>query len=154
VFGAVVRVRDEESRFDASLASVWQLVRAHRREMPSIHPTVRNVRVEQLAEGIGLASWEMEFLGTPVTMRTRVVQFPPLGKLIEYLQGPLAGSKELTYYTPEGERTRVSVVGEYRSPTLPEDDLADAVARWHAVEFDEDAAYLRTLASAPRADPP
>jgi Polyketide cyclase / dehydrase and lipid transport len=142
----VVRIRDEESRFDANVDRVWELVRAHRRDMPSIHPTVRNVRIEQVAEGIGLAFWEMEFLGRPVTMHTRVVQFPPLGKLVEYLAGPLAGSKELTFFTPEGDRTGVTVVGDYRSPTIPEHELAAAVEEWHALEFEQDAAYLRTLA--------
>ena len=144
----MVRVRDDESRFEAPIDRVWALVRAHRREMPSIHPTVRNVRIEQVAEGIGLAVWEMEFLGRPVTMHTRVVQFPPLGKLIEYLAGPLAGSKELTFFTPEGDRTRVTVVGDYRSPTMPDAELAAAVDAWHALEFEEDSAYLRTLGGA------
>lgn len=141
----MVRVVDDESRFDAPIDRVWALVRAHRATMPLIHPTVRNVRVEQVAESIGLATWEMEFLGTPAKWATRVVHFPPLGRLIEYRAGPLAGSTEVTLYTPDGARTRVTVVGEYRSPTVPESELAERIGRWHAIEFAEDAAYLRTM---------
>ena len=141
----MVRIVDDESRFEAPIDRVWALIRAHRADMPAIHPTVRDVRVEQVAEGIGVATWSMEFLGRRVEMKSRVVHFVPLGKLIEYLEGPLAGSKELTYLTPEGPRTRISVVGEYRSPTLDDAALADAVDRFHALEFEEDARYLAHL---------
>lgn len=141
----MVRVVDDESRFEAPVDRVWALIRAHRDDMPSIHPTVRDVRVEQVAERIGVATWSMEFDGVRVRMKSRVVHVPPLGKLIEYLDGPLAGSIEITYLTPEGDRTRIAVVGDYRSPTLDDAALVDAVNRFHALEFDEDARYLARL---------
>ncbi|HTT14395.1 MAG TPA: SRPBCC family protein [Thermoplasmata archaeon] len=141
----MVRIVDDESRFEAPVDRVWALVRAHRHDMPSIHPTCRDVRVEQVAERIGLATWSMEFDGRPVTMASRVVHFPPLGKLIEYLAGPLAGSAEITYLTPEGARTRISVIGEYRSPTYDDAALVRAVDAFHALEFEEDARYLARL---------
>ncbi|MFZ0892669.1 MAG: hypothetical protein WB778_08405 [Thermoplasmata archaeon] len=141
----MVRIFDRESVYDASIESVWKLIRAHRTDQSSIHPTVRNLRDELLAEGIGLATWDMEFLGEPVHMKTRVMQFPPLGKVIEYLEGPLAGSKEIVYFTPEGAHTRATVVGDFLSPTIPEPALEDKVRRWLNIEFDEDVAYLLTL---------
>jgi hypothetical protein len=141
----VVRIVDDESRFDATVDRVWALIRAHRNDMPSIHPTVRDVVVEQVAERIGVATWSMEFDGQRVGLKSRVVHYPPLGKLIEYLEGPLAGSQEITYLSPEGPRTRITVVGEYRSPTIPEARLARVVDDFHALEFDEDARYLARL---------
>jgi hypothetical protein len=147
----MVRVVDDESRFEGTIDQVWGLIRAHRSDPTSIHPTVSDTVVEQLAERIGVATWSMEFDGARATMRTRVVHFPPLGKLIEWLDGPLAGSTEVTYFTPEGPRTRVSLVGEYRSPSIPEGRLADVIERFHALEFDEDARYLaRLVAAGPR----
>ncbi|MFZ1022596.1 MAG: SRPBCC family protein [Thermoplasmata archaeon] len=141
----MVRIVDRESEYDAPIEAVWKLIRAHRTDHSSIHPTVRNLTIDLLADGIGLAAWDMEFLGEPVHMKTRVVQAPPLGKVVEYLEGPLAGSKEIVYFTPDGARTGVTVVGDFRSPTIPEPMIEDKVRRWLGDEFDEDVADLRTL---------
>jgi len=34
----------------------------------------------------------------------------PLGRTLEYLEGPLAGSRVISYYVPMGNKTGVTVV--------------------------------------------
>jgi hypothetical protein len=41
----------------------------------------------------------------------------PLGLVVEALEGPIAGSKFFNYYTPKGNKTGVTVIGDFKSPS-------------------------------------
>ncbi|MGI0068485.1 MAG: hypothetical protein ACREB9_08815, partial [Thermoplasmata archaeon] len=79
--------------------------------------------------------------------RNKIARFPPLGSATEVLEGPLAGSKWITYYTPKGNRTGVTVVGEFASSMLPTEQLEAATRRIFSEAFDEDAPAIRAFAS-------
>ncbi|MGP8077267.1 MAG: hypothetical protein ACLQD8_09340 [Thermoplasmata archaeon] len=136
----MVFVRDEGSVFDAPLEEVWKFVgsgdehsRAHRH---------RGWRRERGEGNSGTYSWEQEFLGAPARFTMHWISYHPLGVAYDVLEGPFAGSRFFLYYVPQGQKTGVTVVGEFASPTLPESRLKDEVLRFFSVEFDQDSAAL------------
>jgi hypothetical protein len=151
----VTFVVDTGSYFEAPLDRVWAFVssgpthgEAHR------HQDQQRVRD---SESVGRYSWTQEFDSRAARFTMRWHAFPPLGIAYEVLEGPFAGSTFFLYYAPEGNRTGVTVVGEFVSPTIPLGQVEPAVRRFFALEFEQDQAAIRTFpggrgsSSAPRA---
>lgn len=138
---AMVFVRDEGSVFDAPLDEVWTFVGS--RDHHSAAHAHRRTERRALAEHVGQYSWEQEFDGGAVRFSMRWTAFAPLGVAYEVLEGPFAGSKFFLYYEPIGARTRVAVVGEFVSPTLPAGEIEPAVRRFFEREFEQDHAAIR-----------
>ena len=141
----MVFLRDDGSVFDVPRDLVWEFFgsgephsRAHRHTRP---------RREHLTANSGIYRWEIDVDGTPTPFAMRWTAFPPLGLAYEVLDGPFAGSRFFLYYTPLGDRTGVTVVGEFTSPSLSDDRLPAAVDRFLSREFEEDSAALRALRS-------
>ncbi len=144
----MVWVRDEGSLFDAPLALIWKFVgsgpahsEAHRH---------RDARRAVLSDNSGEYSWVQDSDGVAERFTMRWTAFPPVGIAYEVREGPFAGSEFFLYYTPHGERTEVTVVGEFVGPDLPPDAVAQAALRFFAVEFDQDSAAIRELARSAR----
>lgn len=138
---ALVFLRDEGSVFDAPLDVVWDFV-GSRDEHSQAHRH-RDVRRERLSENSGRYSWIQDFLGRPEPFTMRWTSFAPVGLAYDVLEGPFAGSRFFLYYTPQGGRTAVTIVGEFTSPTIPAPDLAAAVDRFFSLEFEQDHAAIR-----------
>lgn len=137
----MVFIRDEGGVFDAPLAAVWEYVgsgdphaRAHGH---------RHRRRRRLAGPRGTYAWEQPFRGQPTRFTMRWTSLPPLGLAYEVLRGPFEGSKFFLFYAPRGDRTAVSVVGDFVSPTLPPPEVPAAVEEFFALEFEQDRAGLR-----------
>ena len=137
----MVFVRDEGSRFDVPIETVWQFVSSGPLHSDSHHH--RRFTRKPLGGNAGEYSWEQDFDGAPARFVMRWTAFPPVGIAYEVLAGPFAGSRFLLYYIPEGERTAVTVVGEFVSPTLPAPEIEPAVRRFFSVEFDQDSAAIQ-----------
>jgi hypothetical protein len=60
--------------------------------------------------------------------KLRFAAYSPLGVAIEVLEGPLAGSKVFSYFTPNEERTDVTVAGDFKSATMSDDLLRQTVS--------------------------
>jgi hypothetical protein len=142
----VTFVVDTGSYFEAPLDKVWAFVGsgphhgdAHR------HLDQRRTRE---TEHVGRYSWTQEFDGHPAQFTMRWHAFPPLGIAYEVLEGPFEGSTFFVYYTPERDRTGVTVVGEFVSPTLAPEAVAPAVLRFFALEFEQDRAAIRAFPAA------
>jgi hypothetical protein len=58
------------------------------------------------------------------------------------------GSKFFAYYRPRGAKTRVTVVGDFTSPTIPSARLEAAVLAFFALEFEQDSAAIATILAA------
>lgn len=143
----MVFYHDDAGEFEAPLDLVWAYFRS-----PGDHRTAhghRHSRLESLTETCFLATWEQEFAGRSVEFQMRGTEFPPLGFAYEVLRGPFAGSKFFNYYRPRGPRTGVTLVGEFRSLTLPDGELEAAVRAFFDTEFEQDRAGLLGM-SAPR----
>jgi hypothetical protein len=136
----MILLRDEGSVFDAPVGEVWEFVGS--RDHHSAAHRHRSVRREAEQGSSGTYSWEQEFEGDATRFTMRWTSFHPLGIAYEVLEGPFTGSKFFLYYVPEGERTRVDLVGTFTSPTIPDDRLGPSVRRFFAIEFDQDQAGL------------
>jgi hypothetical protein len=104
---------------------------------------VRNFTVREKVGPTTVLAYERTLKGGPWTPSvTRLSEFRPLCVVVEDLEGDLAGSKFVAVYRSEGERTRIDLFGDIRSPRWPEDEakqiFLDTLAEAHA----EDVAAL------------
>lgn len=83
--------------------------------------------------------------GRNVHVKAKVTMHPPVGFTIEHLEGDMAGSKVMQYYTPKGKKTGVTVVGEWVSNTIPQDQLKKIVTNDLEVAFNEDQQNLKKM---------
>ncbi|HZY71437.1 MAG TPA: hypothetical protein VFF67_10740 [Thermoplasmata archaeon] len=141
----MVRVVDQGSHFEAPIDKVWKLIEAHQHDMDGVHPGSKNIKQAMEGPNQAVAAWTVEMNGRDTPMKIRVTPLPPLGQAIEVLEGPMAGSKFMNYYTPRGNKTEVTVVGEFASPMIPESQLEGAVRQFLNDAFDQDSAYLRKM---------
>jgi hypothetical protein len=141
----MVFILDNGAYFKAPIDKVWKLLEAHGIDGPKIHPDDKNQRMELTASNGLVAQWENEAEGRMVKTKVRFSLYPPLGTAGEFLEGPFAGSKFFNIYLPKNQLTYITVAGEWKSPSIPENKLKKAVLSMLEKEFGEDVAYLKTM---------
>ncbi len=147
----MVFIEDREGVFDASIDKVWKLVQAHTKEGSKIHPSAKNVVTEMLDDNTFINSWNEEFNGQFVKIRTKGTMFYPVGIAFEMIEGPIAGSTYIIYYIPKPDnKTNVVLVGEFRSasidPTVGDEErLRSTVLSTFEKVFYEDCEYLKNI---------
>lgn len=142
----MVVIKDEGSHFDAPIDKVWAYVQdeaAH----GGAHVSTRNGKNEMLNENTVLRTMEVNMGGNWVKTKNRVTLLPPLGVAIEVLEGPMAGSKFVNYYTPKGHTTEVSVVGDFSAPGMPAAQIEPAARMMLEMMYAEDAPAIKKFAS-------
>ena len=122
----MVHITDEGSLFDAPIEAVWKYLNTPEVHGPA-HPRRRNLRVTPVPPNSVVLSQEQEIGGQWHTVSNRISLFPPLGYAVEFLEGPMAGSKSFTIFSPRGPQTAVTVVGDFVSKLIPESQLHAAV---------------------------
>jgi hypothetical protein len=148
----MVHVRDEGAYFDGSIQTVWRYLNSGAPHAEA-HKSTRNSQLKPVGDYTNLLTLERNWKGQWVKVVNRVTILPPLGTLQEVLEGPFAGTKAFTVYTPEGDRTRVDVYGEFLSPTIPPGDVKDAAIAWLDESFNEDARAIRSMQWGQKDDP-
>lgn len=138
----MVFVKDEGGFFNAPIEKVWKLVQLHSTELSKIHSTARNPTTQRISETSGITSWEDE---NGEKIKTKSDIYAPIGLAVEFIEGPMAGSKFFNYYTPKGDTTAVTVVGEFKSPSLSEEELKEVVSEFLEHGFVEDSEYLEKI---------
>jgi hypothetical protein len=142
----MVRISDEEkSQFDAPLDVVWKYLQ-HPEAHGTAHQGARNRSMKPLSDTSFVVSWEQNMNGNWVKVSNKITVFPPLGMAAEALEGPLAGSRMFTVYTPRGSKTEVAVYGDMQSAMLPPAQLEPMVRTAWENAFNEDAAGIRAFA--------
>ena len=139
----MVFVRDEGSVYNASLEEVWRFLSS-----PDAHTAAhqhRNVRRTALPGNAGEYSWEQEFEGKSERFTMRWTAFPRFGIAYEVLEGPFVGSKFFAYYRPRGPKTRVTIVGDFASPSIPAPRLESSVLGFFAREFEQDSVAMAAM---------
>jgi len=136
----VTFVRDEGSVYNAPLEEVWRFL-SDREAHESVHHH-REVEHKPLGENSGESVWVQDFEGKAERFRMRYTAFPMFGIAYEVQEGPLLGSKFFAYYRPRGPKTRVTVVGDFQSPTIPAARLEPVVLAFFALEFEQDNAAI------------
>jgi len=140
----MVHIKDEGSHFDAPLDVVWKY-----NQSPDDHNRAhkhRNSEMKPISENQFQVSWEQEIEGKWVKISNRMTTLPPTGLAIEVLDGPLAGSKFFNYYTPKGNKTEVTIVGEFTSKMIPEAQLHQTVLKFLQEAFESDNSAIQEMA--------
>jgi hypothetical protein len=137
----MVHIVDEGSQFDHPVDVIWKFLQAP--DHGTSHPEHKNPQVRPLGETQAQVSWEQDLQGKSVKVVNRITMFPPVGMVIEQVEGPLAGSKFFSFYTPKGAKTGVTVVGDFKSPVLPESQLEPVVRENFERVFAQDTAALK-----------
>jgi hypothetical protein len=79
-------------------------------------------------------------------MKIRGTMYYPLGIAFEILEGLFADSKYFIYYiTIDNNKTGVTVVGDFKSNMISEDEIKPIVLDFSERVFNEDVAYLKTM---------
>lgn len=142
----MVHIKDEGSSFDAPIDVVWKFLQAET-EHGQAHKSSRNSQMKPLTDNSFQLTMEHNVNGTWVKVANRITILPPLGMAVEVLEGPMAGSKYMSYYTPKGNKTEVTVVGEFTSKVVPPAQLEGAVRGFLQSMYDEDAPAIKAMAS-------
>ncbi|MDH2901917.1 MAG: hypothetical protein PXY39_13190 [archaeon] len=139
----MVYVLDEGSEFDAPLERIWKYLQA---EDEHEHRAIKRISVEMQGENTVVVENEvtMENL-PPVRNKIKMTMFPPFGFVQEYIDGPMAGSKAFQYYTPKGNKTGVTVVGNFVGMGMDDDSVKRAVLQLLGLAFNEDNENLKKL---------
>jgi hypothetical protein len=138
----MLRIYDDTSEFDVPIDVLWDYLEApgeHRKA----HPDTRNYEVTELSQNSFLLTMEQKFGARWFKGTGRLTVVRPLGSVSETLEGHLAGSKYFVYYTPRGDKTGVTVVGDFTSTEFPESQLKPMMYGLFAQFFDEDRERLR-----------
>jgi hypothetical protein len=138
----MVYVKDEGSVFDAPIDFVWKYIfggEAH----DSAHKTTRNPKFEKYSDITIIYGSERYLRGKWAPDRMRISMFPPVSVVTEWLEGVLAGSKLTYVYSPQGDKTRIDVYGEFTSKTLPVPEVEAAAREFLDSEFAADAPAIR-----------
>ena len=76
-------------------------------------------------------------------MKVKGSSYYPLGIAFEILVGPFVDSKYFVYYFPiDNDKTGVTVVGNFKSNVIPEEQIKPTVLSLLERVFSEDVAYL------------
>jgi hypothetical protein len=142
----MVHIKDEGSMFEAPVETIWKYLQSEQDHGPS-HKGRRNFSRKELGPNSVELAWEQEMDGKWVRSANRLTFLPPVGFSVEPLEGPLAGSKFFNYYTPRGNKTEVTVVGEYTSKVIPPAQLEAAVMMNNEKVFKEDTEGLKQFTS-------
>ena len=81
--------------------------------------------------------------GKAVRSKLRITMYPPLGVAQEHLEGPTAGSKVFSFYTRKGNKTAITVVGDYKMAGAGGEATRKAVMQMLEGSFNEDVANLK-----------
>jgi hypothetical protein len=134
---------DEGSEFDAPVEKIWRFMSTpgdHHK-----HASMTNRKIERDGNKAVL-SFEAEGPGGVKTLvKIKSTSFVPVGRMMEYLEGPLAGSKVVSYYIPKGQKTGVTIVGEYVSKVIPEGQIKMVVMNQLEQSFKEDTENLKNF---------
>ena len=84
-------------------------------------------------------------MGKMVKTKIKNTLFPPFGTVQEHLEGPTAGSRAFLYYIPKGDKTGVTIVGDFVLSGMDENGIRDALLAQSQVVFDEDNANLKKM---------
>lgn len=133
----MVYLLDEGSVFNAPIERVWQYLRSEEHNHPSMSSVSREV-----TGNTAIIAAERTIGGKRVRMKIKNTLYPPFGMVQEHLEGPTAGSKAFLYYIPKGDKTGVTVVGDFRLEGADEQSTKEAVLAQLQVAFDEDNANL------------
>jgi hypothetical protein len=135
----MVYIIDEGSEFDVPLEKLWEY-------LPSeSHKHSAKVISRELQGNVLTLTSERDVDGKAVRSKLRITMYPPLGVAQEHLEGPTAGSRVFAYYTRKGNKTSITVVGDYKMAGADDEGTRKAVMQMLERSFNEDVATLKGM---------
>ena len=139
----MVYILDEGSEFDAPLERIWKYLQS---EEEHDHKSIKTISAEMQGENTVVVENEVTLENLPpVRNKIKMALFPPFGIVQEYLDGPMAGTKAFQYYTPKGNKTGVTVVGNFVGKGMDDDSVKRITLQLLELAFSEDNENLRKL---------
>ena len=135
------------NEFQRQLDKVWKLNEILMKEPKKVHQNVIYYNIETVNKNTIIQSWQTTIDNQISKNKMQFITYHPLGVAVEILEGKLEGSKAFVYFTPKEETTGVTVVGDFRSATLSDDDdqLRQEVLSMVENSFNEENAYLKKM---------
>lgn len=134
----MVYLFDEGSIFDAPIDKIWKYLPSDQHQ----HSSMKLLSRESTGNAVVITG-ERNIMGKLVKTKIKNTLYPPFGFVQEHLEGPTAGSRAFVYYVPKGNKTAITVVGDFRLEGADEQRTKDAVLAQLQVSFDEDNANLK-----------
>jgi hypothetical protein len=139
----MVYILDEGSEFDAPLDRIWKYLQSDEEHE---HRKIKTLNVEMAGDNAVIITSEVDTgMGAPVRNKERFTMYPPFGIVQEYLEGPMAGSKAFQYYIPKGDKTGVTVVGNFIAQGMDDDMVKHMALQVLELAFNEDDENLKKL---------
>jgi len=135
----VVYILDEGSVFDAPIDRIWKYLPSDEHR----HNSLKLISREMANSNTVVITAERNIMGKTVRTKIKNTLYPPFGFVQEHLEGPTAGSKAFVYYVPKGNKTGITIVGDFVLSGMNEKTTRDAVMAQLQVTFDEDNANLK-----------
>jgi hypothetical protein len=136
----MVYILDEGSVFDASLDKIWKYLQSQEHH----HDSIKVLNREIVGNSVILTS-ERTVMGKTATVKVKNTLYPPFGMVQEYLEGSIQGSRAFAYYVPKGDKTGITIVGDYVMSGVSDQQIREAVGTQAQKSFDEDIANLRAM---------
>jgi len=135
----MVYILDEGSVFDAPIDKIWKYLPSDNHR----HNSLKLISREMVNNNAVVITAERNIMGKMVRTKIKNTLYPPFGFVQEHLEGPTAGSKAFVYYIPKGNKTGITIVGDFVLSGMDEKTTRDAVMDQLQVTFDEDNANLK-----------
>jgi hypothetical protein len=135
----MVYILDEGSVFDAPIDRLWKYLPSDEHR----HNSSKLISREMVNSNTVVITSERNIMGKMVRTKVKNTLYSPFGFVQEHLEGPTAGSKAFVYYIPKGNKTGITVVGEFVLSGMDEKATKDALMAQFQVSFDEDNANLK-----------
>jgi len=135
----MVYILDEGSVFDAPIDKIWKYLPSDNHR----HNSLKLISREMVNNNAVVITAERNIMGKMVRTKIKNTLYPPFGFVQEHLEGPTAGSKAFVYYVPKGNKTAITIVGDFVLSGMDEKTTRDAVMAQLQVVFDEDNANLK-----------
>ena len=134
----MVYLFDEGSVFDAPIDKIWKYLPSDQHQ----HSSMKLLSRESTGNAVVITG-ERNIMGKLVRTKVKNTLYPPFGFVQEHLEGPTAGSRAFVYYVPKGNKTTITVVGDFRLEGADEQRTKDVVLAQLQVSFDEDNTNLK-----------
>lgn len=135
----MVYILDEGSVFDAPIDRLWKYLPSDEHR----HNSSKLISREMVNSNTVVITGERNFMGKMLRTKVKNTLYPPFGFVQEHLEGPTAGSKAFVYYIPKGNKTGITIVGDFVLSGMDEKATRDALMAQFQVSFDEDNANLK-----------
>ena len=140
----MVYILDEGAEFDAPIERIWKYLMS---ETEHDHKRLKVVDAVTQGENVAIQTIDLYPGENMPAIRSKIkmTMYPPFGFVMEYVDGPMTGTKAFQFYIPKGNKTGVTVVGDFTAKDLDEDSVRRTALQFLEIAFNEDNENLRKL---------